>query len=551
MDCKNICLTLSDTNDKENSNLNIINITVDKDTIITEDQNISFFDEDKIFTIPSSEETKILTISSSEKILDIDNTVPSTSFETCETEAIANTVPSTSFKTETIAASISESEADKNISSIAGVSLIKTETSKEKDITNFVTKVLNGITDGKDLYKRYYGPNGFNTSDRAKLSEILIKAELDGDTETRISKQRFNEIVKDILEIFSSEIASTWYSPAVKVNGKQIYPKGVLYNKYVSIGKKYRASGSRSGTRSGNITTVPIQTEDDVALSLSWLKTRVEPWSQVEKHWKITANYRLEVLRSETVIVGRKHKKLSKEKHFCHKVFQYISLYPVLLQNDGYKLFEEDFKVLYSEKENKLFEEKEKFVLNIRELIRRKKNLTIDSEPKTDDTSILDHDFIEAAWDLTQLIQPVSIGSLHKNKNNKKPWRPSMFEMKNGFILHVLNIRELETEINRVKKRLDLIGRTLQPFPALIGPSVKEITDSYVVIDNVRYRVPSPLRAIDICFKSYQVLHANYPFQSDSLWLFIQKAVYDIHTEWDNRPAVDTLVQQYKLLRLT
>lgn len=77
-----------------------------------------------------------------------------------------------------------------------------------------------------------------------------------------------------------------------------------------------------------------------------------------------------------------------------------------------------------------------------------------------------------------------------------------------------------------------------------------EITDSYVIIDNIRYRVPSPLRAIDICFKSYQVLHANYPFQSDSLWLFIQKAVYDIHTEWDNRPAVDTLVQQYKLLRL-
>lgn len=52
---------------------------------------------------------------------------------------------------------------------------------------------------------------------------------------------------------------------------------------------------------------------------------------------------------------------------------------------------EEDFKVLYPEKENRLFEEKEKFVLNIRELIRRKRNLkTVDSELDTDDTPILD-----------------------------------------------------------------------------------------------------------------------------------------------------------------
>lgn len=52
---------------------------------------------------------------------------------------------------------------------------------------------------------------------------------------------------------------------------------------------------------------------------------------------------------------------------------------------------EVDFKVLYPEKENRLFEEKEKFVLNIRELIRRKRNLkTVDSELDTDDTPILD-----------------------------------------------------------------------------------------------------------------------------------------------------------------
>lgn len=44
---------------------------------------------------------------------------------------------------------------------------------------------MNGTTDGKDLYKRYYGDNGFSTSDRVKLAEILIKAELDGDTEAR------------------------------------------------------------------------------------------------------------------------------------------------------------------------------------------------------------------------------------------------------------------------------------------------------------------------------------------------------------------------------
>lgn len=123
-----------------------------------------------------------------------------------------------------------------------------------------------------------------------------------------------------------------------------------------------------------------------------------------------------------------------------------------------------------------------------------------------------------------------------------------MFAYVFTFSMLFQSIRELETEIDRVKKRLQQIGRTLQPFPALVGLSIEQITDSYIVIDEVRYRVPSPLRAIDICFKSYHTLHANYPFQSESIWLFIQKALYDINTEWDNRPAVDTLVQEYKLL---
>lgn len=100
--------------------------------------------------------------------------------------------------------------------------------------------------------------------------------------------------------------------------------------------------------------------------------------------------------------------------------------------------------------------------------------------------------------------------------------------------------------MERLKQKLFAAKKQLQPIPVIIGKNEANITESYVYIDNFPYKVESPLRAVDVCFKTYHALHASYPFQSRQPWLFLQQAIYKFKTEWDEHvPSVATLVNEY------
>lgn len=82
----------------------------------------------------------------------------------------------------------------------------------------------------------------------------------------------------------------------------------------------------------------------------------------------------------------------------------------------------------------------------------------------------------------------------------------------------------------------------------VVGLDIKNITSSYVIIDQNLYKVPSVLKAIDICFKVFHVLHVQYPLECEQIWLFLQKAIYKISTTWDKKiPIVDTFLAELML----
>ena len=100
-----------------------------------------------------------------------------------------------------------------------------------------------------------------------------------------------------------------------------------------------------------------------------------------------------------------------------------------------------------------------------------------------------------------------------------------------------------------MRQKLFAAKKQLQLFPVIIGENTASITESYVYNNNFPYKVESSLRAIDVCFKVYHALHASYPFQSSQPWLFIQQAIYQLKTEWDEHvPSVATLVHEYLLI---
>lgn len=102
---------------------------------------------------------------------------------------------------------------------------------------------------------------------------------------------------------------------------------------------------------------------------------------------------------------------------------------------------------------------------------------------------------------------------------------------------------QLKEKIDERKKKLSAFGLTLQPIPIIVGSSLDEITNCYVLVDDHMYEVPTPLKAVDLCFKTIHSQHLLYSAEAEQVWMLIQIGIYNIHTQWDkNYTSVNTLL---------
>lgn len=94
-------------------------------------------------------------------------------------------------------------------------------------------------------------------------------------------------------------------------------------------------------------------------------------------------------------------------------------------------------------------------------------------------------------------------------------------------------IGDLEKVIQGMRNTAIQHGTTLQPFPLVVGPTLAKINSSYLVIDGTQILVESPLRALEITFKTYHALYCNYPIQSERLWVVLEKTLFKIDEDWE------------------
>lgn len=115
--------------------------------------------------------------------------------------------------------------------------------------------------------------------------------------------------------------------------------------------------------------------------------------------------------------------------------------------------------------------------------------------------------------------------------------------MRDGFITHVLSSAEVQETITRRREKLVGLDQTLQPFVIIVGSSLKEITNYLVVVDNTFYCLQSIISAVDCCFKLIISFNAEYPSESEGIWYFIQKGLYNLNTPLDkNFTSVNMLI---------
>lgn len=85
----------------------------------------------------------------------------------------------------------------------------------------------------------------------------------------------------------------------------------------------------------------------------------------------------------------------------------------------------------------------------------------------------------------------------------------------------------MKPQLEQRRNKLASFGLTAQPIPIIVG-EIDNITSSFVSINNILYKVETPLKAVDISFKVYNVLNACYPPEAEMTWSYIEQGIYKL-----------------------
>ncbi|CAH1110926.1 unnamed protein product [Psylliodes chrysocephalus] len=393
--------------------------------------------------------------------------------------------------------------------------------------------LFNSTNTGKSVLE-VYKHSTFQRAHRQTIADIIIRNELEGQPDKRISGNRFMELSEMIVQLFPTEYKQIYFSKEKIEKNKKIetVAKGKLVSKFYTLRRSFRDCGllPKDGKQKSDTnlpTTDDENTHEDIIL---WLKNSTEPWTTVEENWTKTSKIRA----NDLLHPG--------------KLVQYFESFPCLRSEKGYLLVEIDFNILFPDHGMNLFNSWESISSKIVEHASRdifSKDNAI-KELLDDLTADISSD---ARANIVMLLLTYILPTISIRKG--KPagrWRPSRLEVAEGFWLRLKNISELAQAVNNKVEKLQKLGLCVQPLVIVVGPSNTEIQSVYVRIDQHMFPMPSCLKALDICFKSFHALHAEYARESEQIWTFIQQGIYKLHTKWDKSfTGVNSLLADLKL----
>jgi len=92
------------------------------------------------------------------------------------------------------------------------------------------------------------------------------------------------------------------------------------------------------------------------------------------------------------------------------------------------------------------------------------------------------------------------------------------------------------------------LGHTLQPFIIIVGPTLKNILNYFVVVNDTFYQLNSITDSVDCYFKIIITFNAEYPVECEAIWYFIQKGLYKLETPFDkNFTAVSAFLSDISI----
>ncbi|KAB7502265.1 hypothetical protein Anas_12542 [Armadillidium nasatum] len=388
-----------------------------------------------------------------------------------------------------------------------------------------IKEILIRTSKGKIVLRNYELHGNLERAHRDDMVQILVDYCIEQEYCMMESVNKVLQFYANLIpKLFPTEDSHTYFIPPQTDGIQQKRAKGKFIERYRNVSRKFRQLGLYSKQNFKSRTEKSVKSiilnegdhlsEEDYFEKQQWLKFNREPWELVEQIWKETSANRISVIhqKDESTISST------------------LLDWPILEHANGYSLINIDFTTMFGTSVKfylKWNMNKESIKRLMMERIKDKtwKNVLKSVYPENsggEDAVLL--------YLLPLLLKPKKF-ALPLKKNTF--WKPSKDDMQEAFVILVQNPEDVPVTISRKQEKLSQMSLSMQPFVILQGKDLLNIDHCYVVLNDILYGFDSPLKAIENCFKVFHVAHARYPFECESVWLFIQKYFFEIETEWD------------------
>ncbi|KAE9532944.1 hypothetical protein AGLY_009372 [Aphis glycines] len=206
---------------------------------------------------------------------------------------------------------------EKNINYVRTVqSEVQSEENPQSKI--YITTILNNYSDGKLVLKYYEAVGTLNQSMRNTLSSVVIKHEIQKcENNLKIEKNKFLLLAEGIEKLFSNEIKETYFTPYYKDGNNIISMKGKLYDKYCNLKNNINPNNNVT-TDSADVDNLNF-IDSDYEDKILWLKNNTQPSQTLQTYWVETIELDFNHLYPE-----KQFKLLNEIDVFIVKLIKYI-----------------------------------------------------------------------------------------------------------------------------------------------------------------------------------------------------------------------------------
>ncbi|XP_045478805.1 uncharacterized protein LOC123683860 isoform X2 [Harmonia axyridis] len=200
-------------------------------------------------------------------------------------------------------------------SSISESSVLALSTSSATNIVQNLDLecLLQSTLLGRAVIQSYRSSEVLDTKCQSLLVEIIITHLLNSNQQ-RLLNDDFNDLAEKIIILFPNEVKGVYYIPPLRkrhssenISGVS---KGKLVDKYRNTLTLLRKCGVLKSSRKGEVQNRSSDDSDEGEKisenengSFVWLKNRTEPWTEVEKHWDRSFNFRNRMFKDKKVTI--------------------------------------------------------------------------------------------------------------------------------------------------------------------------------------------------------------------------------------------------------